>query len=181
MAEEQLTASTVASGGVHEAAEATALGLDAGGWVAFSMIVVFGLMLWKKVPALVAGILDKQIVGIREQLDAASELRKEAEALKAEYQAKVKASAAEADAIKVAAEAEAKDIIANAKTDATALIARRAKTAEEKIAAAERAAIADVRAKAASVATAAATLIISGAHDAKADKSIIDTTIARLN
>jgi F-type H+-transporting ATPase subunit b len=180
MAEEH-NASTLAPGGVHEAAEPTALGLDAGGWVALSMVAVFGIMLWKKVPELIAGMLDKQIAGIREQLDAASDLRKEAEALKAEYQAKVKASTAEADALKAAAEAEAKDIVANAKADATALIARRAKTAEEKIAAAERAAIADVRAKAASVATAAATLIIAGAHDAKADKSIIDTTIARLN
>ncbi len=181
MAEDTHTASTQAPGGVHEAAEATALGLDAGGWVAMSMVAVFGLMIWKKVPAIVAGMLDKQIAGIREQLDAASTLRKEAEALKAEYQAKIKASEADASALKVAAEAEAKDIIANAKADATALIARRAKTAEEKIAAAERAAIADVRAKAASVATAAATMMIASAHDAKADKSIIDSTIARLN
>jgi F-type H+-transporting ATPase subunit b len=174
-------ASTQAHGGGHDAAPPTALGLDPGGWVALSMLAVFGIMIWKKVPALVAGMLDKQIAGIREQLDAASTLRKEAEALKAEYQAKNKAAGKEAEAIKAAAAKEADDIIAQAKKDATALIARRTQMAEDKIGAAERAAVAEVRAKAASTATAAATMIIASGHDAKADKPLIDATIARLN
>jgi F-type H+-transporting ATPase subunit b len=174
-------ASTQAHGGGHDAAPPTALGLDPGGWVALSMVAVFGIMIWKKVPALVAGMLDKQIAGIREQLDAASTLRKEAEALKAEYQAKNKAAGKEAEAIKAAAAKEADDIIAQAKKDATALIARRTQMAEDKIGAAERAAVAEVRAKAASTATAAATMIIASGHDAKADKPLIDATIARLN
>ena len=72
-------------------------------------------------------------------------------------------------------------IVARAKTDATALIARRAKAAEEKIAAAERAAIADVRNKAASAAAAAAAQLIATHHDAKADAALIDQSIAALN
>ena len=71
--------------------------------------------------------------------------------------------------------------IAKAKADATALVARRTKTAEEKIAAAERAAIADVRAKAASAAAAAAAQLIAKGHDSKADKPLIDQAIATLN
>jgi F-type H+-transporting ATPase subunit b len=174
-------ATTQAHGGGHEAVTPTALGLDPGGWVALSMVAVFGIMIWKKVPALVAGMLDKQIAGIREQLDAASNLRKEAEALKAEYVAKNKAAAKDAEALKVAAAKEAEDIIAQAKKDATALIARRAQMAEDKIGAAERAAVAEVRAKAANTATAAAAMIIASGHDAKSDKPLIDATIARLN
>jgi F-type H+-transporting ATPase subunit b len=174
-------ATTQAHGGGHEAVTPTALGLDPGGWVALSMVAVFGIMIWKKVPALVAGMLDKQIAGIREQLDAASNLRKEAEALKAEYVAKNKAAAKDAEALKVAAAKEADDIIAQAKKDATALIARRAQMAEDKIGAAERAAVAEVRAKAANTATAAAAMIIASGHDAKSDKPLIDATIARLN
>lgn len=162
-------------------ADPTAVGLDPTGWVALSMIAVFGIMLWKKVPAMIGAALDKQIAGIREQLDAASKLRAEAEALKAEYEAKAKSAASDAEAMKVAAAKEADEIVAQARADAAALIARRSKMAEEKIAAAERAAIAEVRSKAASVAAAAAEQLIAGGHDAKADKPLIDATIARLN
>jgi F-type H+-transporting ATPase subunit b len=180
MAEQQFNAGTETPG-THEAAEPTALGLDAGGWVAMSMVAVFGIMLWKKVPAMIAAALDKQIAGIREQLDAASSLRKEAEALKAEYAAKAKAADAEAEAIKGAANKEADDIVAQAKADATALIARRTQMAEDKIGAAERAAVAEVRARAANTASAAAAMLIAAGHDAKSDKPLVDATIARLN
>lgn len=161
--------------------EPTALWLTPGGWVAASMLLVFGIMLYLRVPAIVAAALDKKIAGIREQLDAASRLRAEAEALKAEYEKKVRGAAKDAEALKAAAVDEAKLIVAKAKQDATALIGRRAKSAEDKIAAAERAAIADVRAKAAEAATAAATRLIAANHDAKADKGLVDVTISQLN
>jgi F-type H+-transporting ATPase subunit b len=171
-----------AAGAVAEQAEEpTALGFGPGAWVALSMLAVFGLMVYLKVPALVAGMLDKKIAGIREQLDAAANLRAEAEALKAEYEKKVRDAAKDAEALKAAAEEEAKLIVAKAKDDATALIARRTKSAEEKIGAAERAAVAEVRAKAAAAATAAATSLISAHHGAATDKALIDQTIARLN
>ncbi len=166
---------------VAEHAVPTALGLDPTGWVALSMIAVFGIMLWKKVPAMIGAILDKQIAGIKQQLDAASKLRAEAEALKAEYEAKAKSAASDAEAMKAAASKEAEEIVAQARVDVTALIARRTKMAEDKIAAAERAAIADVRTRAASIAAAAASQLIASGHDAKADKPLIDATIARLN
>ncbi len=171
-----------AAGAVAEhAEEPTALGFGPGAWVALSMLAVFGIMVYLKVPALVAGMLDKKIAGIREQLDAAANLRAEAEALKAEYEKKVRDAAKDAEALKAAAEEEAKLIVAKAKDDATALIARRTKSAEEKIGAAERAAVAEVRAKAAAAATAAATSLISAHHGAATDKALIDQTIARLN
>ncbi len=173
------TAHTEVAGEVHTAP--SALGLDPTGWVALSMIAVFAIMLWKKVPAMIGAALDKQIAGIKEQLDAAAKLRADAEALKAEYEAKAKSAASDAEAMKAAAAKEADEIVAQARVDATALIARRSKMAEEKIAAAERAAIAEVRMKAAAVAAAAAERLISDGHDAKADKPLIDATIARLN
>jgi F-type H+-transporting ATPase subunit b len=159
----------------------SALGLDATMWVALAMLIVIALAIWKKIPALIGGMLDKQIAGIRDQLDAATNLRKEAEGIKAEYQAKAKQAAKDAAAMKLAAEAEAKDIVAKAKTDATALIARRTAMAEQKIAAAEIAAVADVRAKAALTASTAAALLIADKHDGKADKGLVDRAIATLN
>lgn len=177
---------TPAGGETHAATEQhhavpTAFGIDPSGWVALSMVAVFLIMLKMKVPAMVGAMLDNKIAGIKENLDAAETLRAEAETLKAEYEGKLKAAAKDADAMKASAEEEAKAIIAKAKTDATTLIARRAQSAEDKIAAAERAAIADVRAHAASVAAVAAKALIVKHHDSKADAGLIDETIARLN
>lgn len=163
----------------HE--EPRALLLSPGGWVAASMLFVFAIMLYLKVPGIVAAALDKKIAGIKEQLDSAARLRTQAEALKAEYEKKIKNAAKEAEVLKAAAEDEAKLIVAKAKEDATNLIARRTKSAEDKIAAAERAAVADVRARAASAATAAAAQLIAANHDAKADKGLVDQTISQLN
>ncbi len=165
----------------EEHAVPSALGFDATMLVALAMLIVIGLAIWKKVPAIIAGALDKQIAAIREQLDVATNLRKEAEVIKAEYQAQARQATRDAQAMKIAAEAEAKDIIARAKEDATALIARRGKMAEDKIAAAEAAAIADVRAKAASTAIAAATSLIAQSNDSKAKASLIDAAISQLN
>ena len=39
-----------------------------GGWVALAMLVVFAIMIWKKVPAAIGKALDKKIAAIREQL-----------------------------------------------------------------------------------------------------------------
>ncbi|SNS64981.1 F-type H+-transporting ATPase subunit b [Sphingomonas laterariae] len=168
----------------HEGAAAehhvdpTALGMNATAWVALAMIVVIVLMVWKKVPALIGGALDKKIASIRVQLDEASRLRAEAEALKAEYERKAAAAASEADAMIAHARDEAEGIVAKAKADASALIERRGKMAEDKIAAAERTAIAEVRAKAAAAASAAAAELIAKGHDAAADKALVDQTIA---
>ena len=166
---------------VAEHAVPSALGLDPTGWVALSMVAVFAIMIWKKVPAIIAAALDKQIAGIREQLDAAASLRADAEALKAEYVKKTTDAEKDAEALKAAAAKEADEIIAQAKSQATALIARHSQMAEDKIAAAQRAAIADVRARAASAAAGAAAMLIAQGHDAKADKPLVDATIAQLN
>ncbi len=159
----------------------SALGFDATMLVALAMLVVIGLAIWKKVPAMIGGMLDKQIAGIKAQLDQATALRAEAEAIKAEYEAKAKAAVQDAIDMKAAAVEEAKLIVSQAKADATNLIARRAQAAEDKIAAAERTAIADVRAKAAAVSAAAAAQLIATHHDSKADASLIDASISSLN
>ena len=174
-------ATTEAHTSAEEHVTPSALGFDASMLVALAMLVVIVLAIWKKVPAMIAGALDNQIAGIRQQLDQATALRAEAEAIKAEYEAKAKQAAIDAEAMKASAEEEAKLIVARAKSDATALIGRRAQAAEDKIAAAERAAIADVRKTAATAAAAAAAQLISAHHDAKADAALIDQSIASLN
>jgi len=179
-----LTGNTVAPGGVEHGAEhaasPTALGFDSTGWVALAALVVLIGMLVKKVPSMIGRSLDQKIAGIRAQLDEANKLRQEAEALKAEYEAKAKAAHADAEAMRAQAQHEAGQLLSKAKADAEALMERRAKMAEDKIAAAERTAIAEVRARAAEAAAKAAGLLIAEHHSADADRAMIDRTIAGL-
>lgn len=157
-----------------------ALGMDATAWVSLAMLVFIGILLWKKVPGLITRGLDSQIAAIRQRLDEAKALRAEAEALRDEYARKI--AGAEQDAANIVAHAqeESKTLIADAEQKAAELSARRAKMAEDKIAAAERQAIAEVRAKAAEAASAAAARLIAERHDANADKALVDRTIAGL-
>lgn len=175
-----LNATTLASPGELEHSEATALGLNPGGWVALSMIAVILILWWKGGFSGIGKSLDKKIALIRTQLDEATRLRAEAEALKAEYQAKAAAAEGEAQAIVAHAHVEAEAIVAKAREDTETLIERRRRMAEDKIAAAERSAIAELRAKAAGAAAAAAATLIAERHGADSDKGLVDRTIAGL-
>jgi F-type H+-transporting ATPase subunit b len=168
---------TVAHEGVAPHTDPKAVGMDATAWVSLAMAVFILILLIKKVPAVIGGALDSRISQIREQLAEASKLRAEAEALKGEYEAKLSAAAGEADAMRKAAEHEAEALIADAKANADALVVRRQKMAEDKIGAAERAAVAGIRARAVNAATAAAATLIAQEHDASADKALIDRAI----
>jgi F-type H+-transporting ATPase subunit b len=167
-------------GGEH-GAEPVAFGIiDAPAFIALAMIVVIAIFLWKKVPAAIGSALDKKIAGIRQQLDEAAELRAEAEALRAEYQAKAAAADAERQTMLERARHEADALVEQAKADTAALIERRTRMAEDKIAAAERHAIEEVRARAASAAATAAGRLISEEMNAATDKALVDRTIEGL-
>jgi F-type H+-transporting ATPase subunit b len=154
--------------------------LDATVIVSIAMAVFIAILVWKKVPGLIMGGLDRQIAAIRQRLDEAKALRAEAEALRDEYARKI--AGAEQDAANIVAHAreESKSLIADAEKNAAELTARRAKMAEDKIAAAERQAVSDIRAKAAQAAAAAAAKLIAERHDAGADKALVDRTIEGL-
>lgn len=155
-------------------------GLDATVWVSIAMAVFVVILLVKKVPALITRGLDGQIAAIRQRLDEAKQLRAEAEALRDEYARKIAGAEAEAQAMIDHADEEAKLVLAKAEADAKDLTKRRQKMAEDKIGAAERAAVQAIRAKAAEAATKAAATIIAQKHDAGADKALVDSTIAGL-
>jgi len=163
-----------------EAAEPTAFLLNPGGWVAAAILIVFALLIWKKVPGAVGRALDSKIALIRDQLAEAESLRKEAEALKAEYEAKAKSVDKDRKALLERAKHEADEIVAKAKTDAEALIERRTRMAEDKIAAEERAAVEQLRAAAADAATKAAAKIIADRHDAATDSKLVDKAIKEI-
>src|SRR3954469_5918994 len=161
-------------------AEPTFLGLNPGGWVALAMIVVIAILVWKKVPAAIAKALDSKIALIRDQLAEAESLRKEAEALKAEYEKKAKGADKDRAALIERAKHEAEEIVAKAKSDAEALIARRTRMAEDKIAAEERSAIEQLRATAADAAAKATARLIAERHDAATDAKLVDQAVKEI-
>ena len=172
-----LTTETAEPGAEHHA-DPSVLGLNGTVWVSIAMIVFLAIVIWKGgVKAITAG-LDRQIADIRKQLDDAKALRAEAEALRDEYARKI--ADAEKDAAEMArhAEGEAEAIVAQAKVDAAELVGRRARMAEDKIAAAERAALQEVRARTAQAAAAAAATLIAQRHSADADRALVDRAIA---
>jgi F-type H+-transporting ATPase subunit b len=179
MSEVQIT-ETVGHPAAPEHAEPSFLGLDPGGWVALAMLAVFALLIWKKVPGAIAGALDNKIALISDQLSEAEALRKEAEALKAEYAAKAASADKDRAALLDRAKHEAEEIVAKAKTDAEALIGRRTRMAEDKIAAEERAAVEQLRASAAEAAANAAARLIAERHDAGTDAKLVDQAIKEL-
>ena len=178
---EQTAAITEIPGSPGPEQEPTALGLNAGQWVAIAMLVVVAIALYLRVPKMIGAMLDKKIAGIREQLDTATKLRAEAEKLKADYEAKSREAAKEAAEIRAHAVEEASRIVAQAKVDAEALMERRARIAEDKIAAAERTALAEVRAAAADAATRAAAELIARHHDEGTDRKLVEQVIGTID
>jgi F-type H+-transporting ATPase subunit b len=175
MSEPQTTATTEAPG--HEA-EAAAFGvLTAPMAISIAIIVVIAILVWKKVPAAIGKALDTKIALIRDQLAEAESLRKEAEALKAEYEAKSASADKDREALLERARHEADEIVAKAKSDAETLIGRRTRMAEDKIAAEERAAVEQLRAAAADAAAKAAARLIAERHDAGTDAKLVDQAI----
>jgi len=170
----------LASGAEGHHAEPSVFGIDTYQWVALAMAVLIGVFIWKKVPGIITGGLDAKIAAIRSALDEAKTLRAEAEALRAEYAAKIAGAEKDAEAMLAGAREEAAAILAKAEADSEVMVARRQKMAEDKIAAAERAAIAEVKARAVTAAAAASKVLIAQAHDGEADKKLADEVIASL-
>ena len=156
------------------------MGLEAPWFIALAIVAVFAILAWKRVPAAIARALDDKIALIRDQLAEAETLRKEAEALKAEYEAKAKSADKDRAALMDRARHEADEIVAKAKTDAEALIERRTRMAEEKIAAEERHAIEQLRSSAADAAAKAAARLIADRHDAGSDEKLVNQAIGEI-
>ncbi|HUI98447.1 MAG TPA: ATP F0F1 synthase subunit B [Xanthobacteraceae bacterium] len=149
-------------------------------WVAVAFVIFIGVLVRLGAPRLIAGALDDRAARIKAELDEATRLRQEAQALLADYQRRRQEADREAEAIIVAAKGEAERLAADAKTKVEEFVARRTKTAETKIAQAEAQAVADVRAAAADAAVAAAEKILSETAKGKVGDDLIARGIADL-
>ncbi len=149
-------------------------------WVGIGFVIVLGILIRLRVPALVTRSLDARSAAIGKELDTARELREEAQALLAQYQAKLMDVDKEAEAIITEARAEAERFAKEARAAIAAQIERRAKQAREKIAHAEAQAVAEVRALAADAAVGAAEKLITAKLDEKRAAELVKKSFGEI-
>ena len=130
-------------------------------WVAIAFIILMALFAWLGIHRTVLTALDHRAQRIKAELDDARRLKEEAAKLLGDYQARRASAEREAQEIVTNAKVEAERIATEAKARMEDFVARRTKTAENKIALAEAQALADVRAAAAEAAVAAASTVLS--------------------
>jgi F-type H+-transporting ATPase subunit b len=135
-------------------------------FIAYCMILFFGLLIWQGVHKFIFKALDDRAAGIAKELAEARRLREEAARLLGEYKAKEMLAAAEAQQIVADAKATADKMRADAARDLDAEMARREQLVEERIKRAEAQAAADIRGAAADAAIAAAEKLLRGGVDA---------------
>jgi F-type H+-transporting ATPase subunit b len=149
-------------------------------WVGVSFVAFFFVLLYYKVPALIAKALDERAAAIRKELDEARRLREEAQNLLADYQKKHRNAGQEADAIVEQARREAQLYAEETRAALAETLERRTKQAEEKIARAEAQAVDDVRSAAVDMAIAAAEKVLREKAAGAAGAALIDDTIRGL-
>ena len=149
-------------------------------WVAVAFGVFLLILLYYKVPALIAKSLDDRAEAIRKELDEARRLREEAQSLLADYQKKHRNVSQEADAILDQARREAEAFAHETRVSLKDTLERRTKQAEDKIARAETQAVDEVRAAAIEVAMAAAEKILREKTAGAGGASLIDQGIRDL-
>lgn len=144
------------------------------------LVLFFALVIYLKVPGMVAKSLDERADKIRGELAEAKRLREEAQHVLAEYQRKRKEAEADAASIVAAAEREAAMLTAEAKQKTEEFVARRNALSEQKIKQAETDAINAVRAAAVDLAIAAAETIIVKKADAAVQDDLIKSAVGEV-
>ncbi len=145
--------------------------------VSIAFVLFIGLLLYLKVPKMIAKMLDDRAAGIRTEIDEARALQEEAKTILATYERQRKEVVAQSASIVASAKAEAEAAAEQAKADLKETIARRLLAAEDQIKSAQDAAVREVKDKAVSVAIAAASDVINKGMAAKEANALIDAAI----
>ena len=148
-------------------------------WVAIAFVIFF-VIFGKKIVIAVTSLLDKHGERVRAELDEATRLRMEAEILLRDARARRQSAETDAQAMLTNAQAEAARVADAAREDAAQAAFRRERMAMDRIAAAEKAAVAEVRQAAADVAAQAARTVIAENFGKDDDAALIDRAISGL-
>ena len=145
--------------------------------IGLASIVAIILLIYLGVPGKIGALLYARANRIKEELEEARRLREEAQTLLASYEKKQKEVEGQAEQIVANAKAEAEKAAEKAKEDLKVSIERRLKAAEDQIASAEASAVKEVRDRAISLATDAASAVIAKKMSAASGNQLIDAAI----
>ncbi|MFO7756926.1 MAG: F0F1 ATP synthase subunit B [Roseovarius sp.] len=145
--------------------------------VLIAFLIFIGVLVYYKVPNLLARKLDERAEGIKSEMDEARAIRDEAQSLLASFERQQKDVQAQADRIVAQARDEANEAAKEAKEDIRKSVERRLQAAEDQIASAEARAVRDIRDQAVAVAIAAARDVIAGQMTTEDRNASIDAAI----
>ena len=148
-------------------------------WVLIAALIALAVI-WKPAKRSLIGGLDARAQRIRGELDEARNLRNEAQRMLAEYQRRQRDATGEAERILEHARAEAERIAREGARALDLALERRRRLAEERIAQAQAAAVAEIRELAVDIAIAAAREVIVEELDEHRAGALIDGAIAAL-
>lgn len=148
-------------------------------WVALSF-AIFVIVMFKPAKRMLTGALDQRIAQIRQEVEEAQRLRKEAQAALASYQRRQREVHQEAENIVAHAREEAERARARAAAELDEAITRREQQAAAKIAQAEAAAIDEIRERAVDLAIAAAGELLAEKMFGKAGGETLSSAIEEL-
>ena len=152
---------------------------DPRSFVALAFVIFFAIF-GRKIWGVLTAMLDKRADEVRAELAEAQRLRQEAEAMLRSANAQRESALADATRLLEGAKTEATRLAAAAAAEAEASAKRREQMAMDRISAAEKAAVDDVRMVAAEVATVAAEVVIRAGLSAETDSGLIDRAILGL-
>lgn len=150
---------------------------DASFFALVALVIFLGIVAYAGGFRAMGSGLDNRAQRIAKDLDDAARLRKEAEALLAEYKQKRIDAEKEAQGIIAQAKADAEEYAAETRRKLSETLERRTKQAEQKIAQAEASAIKDVRNAATEMAVAAAQTLMAEAAKGPKGADLIATSI----
>jgi F-type H+-transporting ATPase subunit b len=148
-------------------------------WVVLAFFLFF-LLFGRKLWAALTGMLDQRAVSVRAELDEAARLKSEAEAMLKQAEATRLKAQSDAKTMIEGAAAEAARVAEATRVEAEMAARRREQMALDRIDAARKQAVDEVRIAAAEVATVAARQVIAEGLGAEAGAALIDQAITRL-
>lgn len=150
---------------------------EAESWVLVAFVIFVGLLIYLKVPGMIARMLDDRAAKIAAELEEARKLRAEAQALLDSYRKKRGEADKEAQAIVAQAREDAEEYAEEARRKLAEMVERRTRQAEQKIAQAEASAIKDVKNLATDIAIAAASSLSAEAAKGTKGAALIAQSI----
>jgi F-type H+-transporting ATPase subunit b len=148
-------------------------------WVVLAFVLFFAIF-GKKLWTALTGMLDARAASVRAEINEAARLKAEAEAMLKEAEATRIKAQADARAMIDGAAAEAARVAEATRAEAEAAAMRREQMALDRIVAAQKQAVDEVRTAAAELATIAARQVIAEGLSSEAGAALIDQAIARL-